>query len=147
MGTLKPWLLTAVWCAFVTFLSATRLPGQQLPKDKGNEKKPAKRLAPIPSQANIQAATRSNNKFHAPTEWAFQPLNELHLSTGTFTSPRAAGVAAPERFELLCYNGQSVGPTIRVRRGTTFRIRLKNDLGVTRLPLNEWACGSRGYGE
>jgi FtsP/CotA-like multicopper oxidase with cupredoxin domain/peroxiredoxin len=51
----------------------------------------------------------------------------LTVSTKSFPTPNADEVGAAQ-FQLLCYNNQPVGPTIRVRRGTTFHIRVKNDL-------------------
>jgi FtsP/CotA-like multicopper oxidase with cupredoxin domain/peroxiredoxin len=125
----KCWLSAVISCVLTVSLAATLASAQQpLSKGKGAENKTRKRLATIPSQAHLGFARRSSNLFRDPIEWAFRPVNELRLTIGTFTSRHAPDVAAPETFELLCYNGQPVGPTIRVRRGATFRIRLKNDL-------------------
>jgi FtsP/CotA-like multicopper oxidase with cupredoxin domain/peroxiredoxin len=125
----KCWLPGVISCVLTVPLAATLASAQQpLSKDKGAEIKTRQRLPPIPSQAHLGFARRSPNQFRDPIEWAFRPVNELRLTSGTFTSRHASDVAAPEKFELLCYNGQPVGPTIRVRRGATFRIHLKNDL-------------------
>ena len=52
----------------------------------------------------------------------------LCLSKGTFPCAEAHSIdpTFPAAFELLCYNHQPVGPTIRIRRGETFCIHLAN---------------------
>ncbi len=79
-------------------------------------------------QAKIEYARKSKAVFRDPEESAFKSVNDLRLTTGTFPSPHGPDVNAPASFQLLSYNGQPVGPTIRVRRGTTFHIRVKNDV-------------------
>jgi FtsP/CotA-like multicopper oxidase with cupredoxin domain/peroxiredoxin len=89
------------------------------------------RLAPIRIQADLALANQTRSEFREPGELAFKRFNDLRLTTGTFDSENAAGVGVPKRLELLCYNGRPVGPTIRVRRGTTFHVRVKNDLDLS----------------
>jgi FtsP/CotA-like multicopper oxidase with cupredoxin domain/peroxiredoxin len=79
-------------------------------------------------QSKIEYARKSQAPFRDAEESAFKSVTDLRLTTGTFPSPHAPEVGAPPSFQVLCYNGQSVGPTIRVRRGTTFHIRVKNDV-------------------
>jgi FtsP/CotA-like multicopper oxidase with cupredoxin domain/peroxiredoxin len=81
-------------------------------------------------QTNLDLAKKSQNEFREPSELTFQNFNELTLRVGTFDDPNAAQLSLPSRFQLLCYNGLRVGPTIRVRRGTTFHIHLENALPV-----------------
>ena len=86
----------------------------------------------IPLQGLLRLAKESNNRFKVE-ESAYRELTELHLTTGQFTSPGASLQSTPQQhvpqtFEILCYNKQPVGPVIRVRPGTTFKIRVHNDL-------------------
>jgi FtsP/CotA-like multicopper oxidase with cupredoxin domain len=97
------------------------------PSATGNEPRQTKSV-PVPVQAELRWAQASKSEFKNPPESASKDFHQLRLTTGTFLSPHANEVQAPDKFELLCYNGQPVGPTIRVRRGTTFHIRVKNDL-------------------
>jgi len=101
------------------------------PSAKGDKPQPAKRVAPVPMQAELRYAQTSTNEFKNPEESAYKDFHQLRLTTETFLSPHAKEVQAPDKFELLCYNGRPVGPTIRVRRGTTFHIHVKNDLKST----------------
>src|SRR5712691_9254743 len=79
-------------------------------------------------QTNLGLASRTKVEFREPVELAYKDFNELVLQVGTFENANAAELRLPAKFQLLCYNDQPVGPTIRVRRGTTFHIRLKNAL-------------------
>jgi FtsP/CotA-like multicopper oxidase with cupredoxin domain/peroxiredoxin len=84
-----------------------------------------KRPAPIPVQSKLSLSRRSRNAYQNPQKGALV-RNCFELSLGTNTFANAAG--PPDAFELLCYNGQPVGPTITVKRGSTFCIHLKNTL-------------------
>jgi FtsP/CotA-like multicopper oxidase with cupredoxin domain/peroxiredoxin len=81
-------------------------------------------------QRTVDAARGSSNGFHEPEEWAFPGLSVLNVGPARVTVPGAAqdGSGGPQDFEVLTYNGRPYGPTIRVRRGTTFRIRVHNHL-------------------
>ncbi|MDB5391004.1 MAG: hypothetical protein JWM11_6650 [Planctomycetaceae bacterium] len=96
--------------------------------------KPATRAAKRPALAAIQSdrklASQTKVEFRHAEELAYRDFNELVLQVGTFDSPHAAELNLPSKFQLLCYNGQPVGPTIRVKRGTTFHIHLKNNLPI-----------------
>ena len=88
---------------------------------------PAPRLKSLVGQTDFELAKKSKCIFSNPSEHRGDVL-ELRLTTGRFTDPDGPDVGAPVDFQLLCYNKLRVGPTIRVRRGTTLNIRLKNDL-------------------
>jgi FtsP/CotA-like multicopper oxidase with cupredoxin domain/peroxiredoxin len=88
----------------------------------------APRPRPASIQTNLGVASKTVATFRTPPELAYQSFNELVLETGTFKNANGVGTGLPSAFEVLCYNGQPVGPTIRVRRGATFHIRLKNNL-------------------
>jgi FtsP/CotA-like multicopper oxidase with cupredoxin domain/peroxiredoxin len=102
----------------------------------------ATKRAAVPLQASLALATASNNEFHNPPLWDCSiekgPV-DLRLSKGRFLFPGAslqsqADQPIPQNFELLCYENklnqlnQAVGPTIRVKPGTTFKIHLMNNL-------------------
>jgi FtsP/CotA-like multicopper oxidase with cupredoxin domain/peroxiredoxin len=125
---------------------AASLAGEPLPKQgpvaTPRTKRPVSRRTKrigIPLQRNLRLAVNSNNEFRNPPEWdAAKGPCELLLTKDTFPYPGASlqsqpDNAIPQTFELLCYNKnqdkQAVGPTIRVRPGTTFKIHLHNALG------------------
>ena len=66
--------------------------------------------------------------FPNPQELPLQNIYDFTLSYADFMNPNGPDAGVPSLFRLLCYNGQRVGPTIRVRRGSTLRIHLKNGL-------------------
>lgn len=86
-----------------------------------------RKLKTITMQASRAAANKSKAKFTNPEESAHRFVHELTVSTGCFSIPNADEVGASQ-FEILCYNKQPVGPTIRVRRGTSFQIHVNNSL-------------------
>ena len=55
---------------------------------------------------------------------------ELDLSKGRCSYPNASQIdpTVPPVFDMLCYNGRPVGPTIRIKRGRKLMIRLRNQL-------------------
>jgi FtsP/CotA-like multicopper oxidase with cupredoxin domain/peroxiredoxin len=100
-----------------------------------DQRSPPRRLVAVPLQGDFKKAKQKALKIpfcDPPVSRAKgEPAaHELCLSTGKFNNPGVAEVdpSIPMCFELLCYNGDSVGPTIRVRRGSKLRIRVKNDL-------------------
>lgn len=102
------------------------------------------RRAPHPKAAAIQTdfslASATMVDFKVASELRYKPFNELVLQTGTFPNGNAVS-GLPDAFELLCYNGESVGPTIRLRRGATFHIRLKNNLPGPVIPSSHATSG------
>jgi FtsP/CotA-like multicopper oxidase with cupredoxin domain/peroxiredoxin len=54
----------------------------------------------------------------------------LQLTKARFSYPSASQIdpSVPAVFDLLCYNGAPIGPTIRVQRGQAFGIRVINSL-------------------
>jgi FtsP/CotA-like multicopper oxidase with cupredoxin domain/peroxiredoxin len=106
------------------------------PKPQGDPAKPkeaptgrrAKRPPPTRIQTKLELASQTKVEFRQPVELAYKDFNELVVQAGTFESGHAGELGLPSKFQLLCYNDQPVGPTIRVRRGTTFHIRVKNAL-------------------
>lgn len=122
-------------CLFVLILSLGLQQAQE-PASKTTEAQAGpKRVVPtrfrklkaIKMQSSLAEASKSKAKFKNPEESAYKSVHELTVSTKSFPTPNADEVGAAQ-FQLLCYNNQPVGPTIRVRRGTTFHIRVKNDL-------------------
>ena len=93
-------------------------------------------------QTSLKLASKSEVEFRQPVEMAYREFNKLVLDVGTFDSGNAGELGLPSKFRLLCYNGQPVGPTIRVRRGTTFHIHLKNDLPAQKNALNHKVGGT-----
>jgi FtsP/CotA-like multicopper oxidase with cupredoxin domain/peroxiredoxin len=88
----------------------------------------AKRPPTARIQTSLDLASQTKAEFRPPEEWAYKQFNKLVLQTGTFANANAGDLGLPSQFQLLCFNNQPVGPTIRVRRGTTFHIHVKNDL-------------------
>ena len=88
----------------------------------------AKRPPLVRVQSNLELASKARLDLHHPVELVNKDFYELALSVGMFENKNALALSLPAKFQLLCYNKDSVGPTIRVRRGTTFHIRLKNTL-------------------
>jgi FtsP/CotA-like multicopper oxidase with cupredoxin domain/peroxiredoxin len=87
-----------------------------------------RRARAIAGQSSIVDSRKTRNPFQSPPEMDRLDFNDLKLQVGSFENRHPADVDAPDRFELLCYNGKPVGPTIRVRRGKTFHIHLTNQL-------------------
>jgi FtsP/CotA-like multicopper oxidase with cupredoxin domain len=81
-------------------------------------------------QRDFDKAGRMQTAFKNPDNAPYDGQFKLRLSSEMFDSPDAAkeDPSFPTRFQLLCYNKSGVGPTIRVKRGTKFRIHVKNDL-------------------
>src|SRR4051812_2822465 len=63
-------------------------------------------------QTDVVTASKTEVKFQKAPELAYQSFNDLVVQTGTFANGNANGKELPGSFELLCYNGQPVGPTI-----------------------------------
>jgi len=83
-------------------------------------------------QRDFNKAKRIKTPFNPPEEAPYDRQFELKLTTGTFNSPDAPkeDSSLPTWYQLLCYNGSRVGPTLRVKRGTKFKIHVKNALDV-----------------
>lgn len=77
-----------------------------------------------------EAPTTAANE---PEEWAFRDEYTLRVQKTRTVLPSAAD-GGPTEIDVLTYNGRLVGPTIRVRRGTTFTINLINELPATSEP-------------
>ena len=97
--------------------------GQAKPKGRNRDDSP---MAPL--QRTLEAARGSTNAFHQPEDWGFSPLSVLNIRPTRVTIPGAGVNKGPLDFEVLTYNGRPFGPTIEVRRGATFRIRVRNHL-------------------
>jgi hypothetical protein len=69
-----------------------------------------------------------------PEEWRSGGEYTLRVQKRRIALPGAAREGGPEEAEMLTYNGRPVGPTIRVRRGTTLKINLINELPGTGAP-------------
>jgi FtsP/CotA-like multicopper oxidase with cupredoxin domain/peroxiredoxin len=69
-----------------------------------------------------------------PEEWRSGGEYTLRVQKTKTALPGAARDGGPEAVEMLTYNGRLVGPTIRVRRGTTLKINLINELPTTGAP-------------
>jgi FtsP/CotA-like multicopper oxidase with cupredoxin domain/peroxiredoxin len=69
-----------------------------------------------------------------PEEWHSGGDYTLHVQKTRIALPGAAADGGPEEAEMITYNGHLVGPTIRVRRGTTLKINLINELPTTSAP-------------
>lgn len=99
-------------------------------------------LAPSsPAAGGLQVLTKSSTPTVAalrdehedpstpnPEEWRDRADYTLRVQKRRLPFPGAAEQGGPREVELLTYNGQLVGPTIRVRRGTTLNIKLINEL-------------------
>jgi FtsP/CotA-like multicopper oxidase with cupredoxin domain/peroxiredoxin len=83
-------------------------------------------------QRDPNKAKRIKTPFNPPAEAPYVGQFELNLTTGTFPSPDAPkeDQNLPTWFQLLCYNKSRVGPTLRVKRGTKFKIHVKNSLDI-----------------
>lgn len=88
----------------------------------------AKRPPTARMQMDFATAAKTKIEFRQPAELAYQDFNELVLGAKTFPNGNAGPTGLPSQFQLLCYNDQPVGPTIRVHRGTTFHIHVTNAL-------------------
>lgn len=97
----------------------------------GQARRPPRRKPVAPLQQNFELASQINTPFSGPVELpAVGGVFPLTLTKNRFADPNATAIdpSVPKVFDLICYNGQKVAPTIRVRRGTTFRIRVHNAL-------------------
>jgi FtsP/CotA-like multicopper oxidase with cupredoxin domain/peroxiredoxin len=115
--------------------SALEEPGR--PKDQPRSRQ-AKRPPAARIQTSLRLASQTQVEFRQPAELAYKGFNELVVRVKTFSSGNAPELGLPSKFQLLCYNDQPVGPTIRVRRGTTFHIHVTNALpagGAAQVPV------------
>ncbi len=79
-------------------------------------------------QSTFHLARLSKNAFRAPKQApVVKNCQELVLGVGQF--PNAQG--SPNQFQLLCYNGEPVGPVLKVKRGKKFCIHVTNALKPT----------------
>jgi FtsP/CotA-like multicopper oxidase with cupredoxin domain/peroxiredoxin len=121
------------WAAFsfAAVLGALPIKAQDV---NARPKGAPRRLVAVPLQRDFgRAKSKTTTDFRQPEalkKLAGQDLFELCLTTNKFDSPDAAQVdpSIPKIFELLCYNGQRVGPTIRVQRNSKLRVHLLNQL-------------------
>ena len=121
----RRWLSRIMSLVLLILVGAT----SALAQDKPRRSKP-KRGQPVLLQRNFTLARQSNNTFREPEEEVYGGQHDLHLAPVTLTIPGGANdqKGGPQDFQLLTYNGRPIGPTIRVRRGSTFSIRVKNHL-------------------
>ncbi|HLJ92299.1 MAG TPA: multicopper oxidase domain-containing protein [Gemmataceae bacterium] len=82
---------------------------------------------PIP----VAAADLAGNE---PEEWRNGNEYTLRVQKSRIALPGAAQDGGPQEVELLTYNGRPVGPTIRVRRGSTLEIHVINELPTQGAP-------------
>jgi FtsP/CotA-like multicopper oxidase with cupredoxin domain/peroxiredoxin len=76
-----------------------------------------------------------------PEEWRSGDAHSLRVQKTTTPFAGAARAGGPNEVEAITYNGRLVGPTIRVRRGTTVKITVTNDLPATGAPAVTVAPG------
>jgi FtsP/CotA-like multicopper oxidase with cupredoxin domain/peroxiredoxin len=101
--------------------SAAESPKPQVATAKPTRRRPP----PIAIQSDFRLARLSKNAFRLPKEApVVKNCHQLVLGVGQF--PNAQG--APSQFQLLCYNGEPVGPTFTVKRGKKFCIHVTNTL-------------------
>jgi FtsP/CotA-like multicopper oxidase with cupredoxin domain/peroxiredoxin len=102
---------------------------------EAQQRKPAakrKKVAVAPLQRNVTLAAQLDTP--AVPAVTIRPVGDqpviLELTKSRFSYPSAAQIdpSVPAVFDLLCYNKALVGPTIRVKRGQSFRIRVINSL-------------------
>jgi FtsP/CotA-like multicopper oxidase with cupredoxin domain/peroxiredoxin len=91
-----------------------------------------KRVPVAPLQRNMRLAAQLDTPA-VPAQTVRPVGNQpviLELTKSRFSYPSASQIdpSVPAVFDLLCYNGALVGPTIRVQRGQAFRIRVINNL-------------------
>jgi hypothetical protein len=84
---------------------------------------------------SLENAKRSNVPAAKPGDLPrIGDTYKLWITKRRFLSRQAGDVISgingpvPQTFELLCYNGQAVGPIIRVKRAEKFKIHVKNDV-------------------
>jgi FtsP/CotA-like multicopper oxidase with cupredoxin domain/peroxiredoxin len=94
-----------------------------------------KRPARIAIQSTIESARKTQSQFRNPDPAIpVKGCFELNLGTQQFPGPipplptLSGDIVTPTKFELLCYNRKSVGPTMTVKRGDKFCIRVANNL-------------------
>ena len=121
-------------CGLAIAMGITSADAQNVSPRAGMEDRAARRR-PHSYFQQYENAKRSNTPFVTPEE--LKPEDgrfELTLTRNRFRNRHVGDVTTgidgpiPETFELLCYNGKRVGPTIRVKRGTKFKIRVENAL-------------------
>ncbi|MBO0697627.1 MAG: multicopper oxidase domain-containing protein, partial [Zavarzinella sp.] len=78
-------------------------------------------------QVDLAAARKSDTPFYEPEVWSPGGKHILHVQPAQLPL-RGVDDGKPGRVEVLTYNGKLVGPTIRVRRGERFTVRVVNDL-------------------
>jgi FtsP/CotA-like multicopper oxidase with cupredoxin domain/peroxiredoxin len=132
---------TSAWSfggILVLFLFASGSPSTEAQQAKVAAKLEPRRTVTAPAlQREFRLAKQAKeDRLRQPAKLeklGNRDLYELRVTTGKFDSPGASEVddGVPTTFERLCYNDATVGPTIRVRRGDTLRIRLNNQLKGT----------------
>jgi FtsP/CotA-like multicopper oxidase with cupredoxin domain len=90
---------------------------------------------PLPALAPLdETAVPPSNE---PEEWRSEGDYTLRVRKTMAVLAGTGQEGAPTDLEMLTYNGRPVGPTIRVRRGTTLKIRVVNELPATGEPAVE----------
>lgn len=79
-------------------------------------------------QVDRDSAAKSDTAFQMPEESLSGALHTLRVERSRLPLKGAAGDDQPRLVEVLTYNGRLVGPTIRVRRGETVRVTVRNEL-------------------
>jgi FtsP/CotA-like multicopper oxidase with cupredoxin domain/peroxiredoxin len=118
-------LLTAAHGPFALYAADRSQPPQSRTVVKAHP-----RPAPIQLQATLSSARQSKAVFqNPPPANSVDGCYQLTLTSGTFpVANPTSDPTLPQAFELLCYNSNPVGPTIRVKRGATFCVTLTNAL-------------------
>ncbi len=145
------WLLVAVAATatlaagfavvYFTILFTSPPSGAKLPAHKPDKKPAAVGMAgtnakpePAAPEKRPPDGKRADIPANDPEEWRGEGPHVLVVNKTKIVLPGAEQDGGPKLVNVLTYNERLVGPTIRVKRGTTLRIKV-----VNALPANDKA--------
>src|SRR5487761_1656632 len=113
-------------------------PARTAPAAWSAPRRTAKKPRLLPVHTDIKLAKNCDNPWLVQVKEPCQDEYTLRLNARCFENHCPDDQdGTPARFALLCYNDKAVGPTMRVRRGATVRVHLKNDLRLRCADLAE----------
>lgn len=143
------WVVAALLLVPIALLGYSSLTPTALPSVPGDRpQEPPARLAKAPEvvkgepkAGNDLAASPvpveeppPEDAWNMPEEWRDGGDYTLRVQKAKIALPGAAQDGGPQEVEMITYNGRLIGPTIRVRRGTTLKIKVINELPKTGEP-------------
>jgi FtsP/CotA-like multicopper oxidase with cupredoxin domain/peroxiredoxin len=141
LGAAAGFLFVFVCAPVVGSMFSATAPGRlvDLPTEPAEPNSPVADNAPVETQPqpstpveaeprNADDAAHEVTSSPDPEVWRADREHVLRVQKKRLTLSGTAENGRPREVEMLTYNGRLVGPTIRVRRGETLKIKVVNEL-------------------